>query len=263
MIRNETIASWMPSLSAKNTERMSNAFAFLSGRTNKSTNLDQILCLANSYKHGNRCVAGICLATKQWVRLVGHQVPGCLTIKEASYSDGREAALLDVFEAELGFSCSSNCHPEDVLVSDKTWRPIRCFDQPQDALFLAAFLSRRPVVLQGYGDRVTAHRVEETPMDRSLELIEPEDLWWWIREENGKRKHHAIFRVSQTSRIRYDLSVTDPVWLKKLQSMPLGIYPHTYFCGGKFQKTFLTISLSEPFNGFLYKLVAGVVCLPA
>jgi hypothetical protein len=242
---------------------MNRAVTFLSGRTSKFMNLDQIVCLANSYKHGNRCVAGISLETKQWVRLVGRQVPGCLTVKEASYPDGREAALLDVFEAELGYSCSSNCHPEDVLVSDKPWQPVRSFVEPQDARFLAAFLSRRPVVLQGYGDRVTAHRVEETPMARSLELIEPEDLWWWIREENGKRKNRAIFRVSHISRIRYDLAVTDPVWLEKLHSMPLGIYPHTHFFSGKFQKTFLTISLGEPFEGFIYKLVAGVICLPA
>ena len=262
MIRDDTTASWVPSLSTKNTERIRQAVAYLSGHVNKSTNRDQILCLANSYKHGNRCVAGICLTTKQWVRLVGHQVPGCLTLKEASYPDGREAALMDVFEAELGFSCSSNGHPEDVLVSDNHLQPVRNFDQPRDARFLDAFLSRRPVVLQGYGDRVTAHRVEEKPMDRSLELVEPEDLWWWVREENGKRKHRAIFRVSHISRIRYDLSVTDPAWLEKLRSKPLGIYSHTLLCGSKPTKTYLTISLSEPFEGFHYKLVAGVVNLP-
>ena len=61
---------------------------------------ERIVCLANSYKHDHRCVAGISLVTKQWVRLVGRKVPGCLTLKEASYPDGREVALLDVFEAE-------------------------------------------------------------------------------------------------------------------------------------------------------------------
>jgi len=64
--------------------------------------IDRILCLANSYKHSHRCVAGVSLVTKKWVRLVGRSVPGCLTIKETCYPDGSEAALLDVFEAELG-----------------------------------------------------------------------------------------------------------------------------------------------------------------
>jgi hypothetical protein len=208
-------------------------------------------------------VAGICLATKQWVRLVGHQVPGCLTVKEASYSDGREAAMLDVFEAELGFSCSSNWHPEDVLVSDKPWRPVRRFDEPDDARFLASLVNKEAVVLQGYCDRVLTSKFEKTPALYSLGLVHPEDLWWWIREEGGKRKNRAVFRLGRVGRIRYDLAVTDPVWLEKLHSMPLGIYPHAHFVDGNFQKTFLTISLSEPFDGFLYKLVAGVVCLPA
>jgi hypothetical protein len=224
---------------------------------------DTILCLANSYKHGNRCVAGISISTKKWVRLVGRRVPGCLTREESCYRDGTEVAILDVFETELGEECGSNCHPEDVYTTEKPWHLIRRFDEPQDARTFSSYVSQRPVILQGYGNRVTAHRVEETPMSRSLELIHPEDLWWWIREENGKRKNRAVLRVSYASRIRYDFSVTDPVWLDKLHSLPLGIYPHAHFFKEKPPRTFLTMSLSEPFEGFLYKLVAGVVCLPA
>jgi hypothetical protein len=94
-------------------------------------------------------------------------------------------------------------------------------------------------------------------------LVHPEDLWWWIREENGKRKNRAVFRLGQVDRIRYDLAVTDPKCLDQLNLLPAGIYPNSFFHGGKSSKTFLTLSLSEPFEGFHYKLVAGVVCLPA
>lgn len=225
--------------------------------------LERILCLANSYKHEHRCVAGINLTTKQWVRLVGHQVPGCLTVKEAGYPDGKEVALLDVFEAELGEKCGTNCHPEDVFITSKPWQPLRRFDQPSDAQFLAAFVNNEPVVLQGYCDRVPASRFEKSPAQCSLGLVHPDDLWWWIRSDTGKRKNRALFRLGKVGRIRYDLAVTDPKWLDLLNLMPAGIYPHALLSGGKLQKTFLTISLSEPFDGFLYKLVAGVVCLPA
>ena len=81
--------------------------------------LDRIVCLANSYKHEHRCVAGISLRSKRWVRLVGTQIPGCLTIRETCYPDGTPAELLDVFEAELGEPCGSNCHPEDVFITDR------------------------------------------------------------------------------------------------------------------------------------------------
>jgi hypothetical protein len=224
---------------------------------------DRILCLANSYKHDHRCVAGISLVTKEWVRLVGRQVPGCLTRKEASYPDGKEAALLDVFEAELGEKCGSNGHPEDVYVTGKPWRPVRRFDEPSDAQFLAGYVNQESVVLQGYCDRVLASRFETAPAQCSLGLVHPDDLWWWIREDAGRLRNRALFRLGKTGRIRYDLAVTDPKWLDMLNLLPVGIYPHALLSGGKPSRLYLTISLSEPYDGFHYKLVAGVVTLPA
>lgn len=225
--------------------------------------IDRILCLANSYKHDHRCVAGINLATKKWVRLVGRQVPGCLTVKETSYADGKQAAILDVFEAELGENCGTNCHPEDVYVTGKPWHLIRHMSEQRELECLSEHISRRPSVLQGYADNVSVARVIEVPRERSLELIEPEDLWWWIRENKGKRRNRAVFRFSRESRVRYDLSVTDPGWLDQLNLLPAGIYPQALFFRNKPPRTLLTVSLSEPFENFHYKLVAGVLNLPA
>lgn len=224
---------------------------------------DRIVCLANSYKHDHRCVAGISLVTKQWVRLVGKQVPGCLTRKQTCYPDGKETAILDVFEAELGEECGSNCHPEDVYVTEKPWIPVRRFDQPADARSFAAHLNKGPSILQGYGDRVYGRKFDATPVAQSLDLVHPEDLWWWIREENGKCKNRALFRAGHVTRARYDLAVTDPAWLDQLHLLPAGIYPHAFFFKDKLPKTLFAISLSEPFDGFHYKLAAGVVILPA
>ena len=52
-------------------------------------------------------------------------------------------------------------------------------------------------------------------------------------------------------------------WLEQLRSRPAGIYAHESFFTGKPPDTLLTVSLSEPFENFHYKLVAGVVNLPA
>ena len=223
--------------------------------------LVRILCLANSYKHENRCVAGINLVTGKWVRLVGRKVPGCLTPREVCYPDGKETAILDVFEAELGEECRSNSHPEDVFVTERPWGLLRRFGDRSDVRLLETFVNKGPALLQSYGDRVYTRKLEGFPADKSLELIHPEDLWWWIRDETGKRKNRALFRAGHVSRTRYDLAVTDPAWLENLHSMPPGIYPHARFFQEKPAKTFLTISLSEPFDGFHYKLVAGVVNL--
>jgi hypothetical protein len=225
--------------------------------------VDRILCLANSYKHDHRCVAGIDLVTKRWVRLVGRKVAGCLTIAETCYADGKQAAILDVFEAELGENCGTNCHPEDVYVAGRPWRLIHHMNEQRGLQCLSEHISKRPSVLQGYTDNVSAARVIEVARERSLELIEPTDLWWWIRESKDRRKNRAVFRVSRESRVRYDLSVTDPPWLDQLNLLPAGIYPHAFFFRNKLPRTLLTVSLSEPFESFHYKLVAGVVNLHA
>ena len=64
------------------------------------------------------------------------------------------------------------------------------------------------------------------------------------------------------SRPHYDLAVTDPVWLEKLHALPPGIYPHASFFVAKSARTLLTASLSEVFDRFHYKLIAGVVNIP-
>ncbi len=217
----------------------------------------RIVCLANSYKHEHRCVAGISLRSKRWVRLVGNEVPGCLTVREASYQSGEQVKLLDVFEVQLGETRGTMSHPEDVQVGMATPFPIRKFDLVSDYKFLASFVGKSGDVLQGHRDRITASWVEKTQLAKSLELVHPEDLWWWIRND-GKRKNRALFRSSRT---RFDLAVTDPAWLEQLAHLEPGIYPHSSFFRGEAPKTYLTISLSEPFERFHYKLVAGVVCL--
>jgi hypothetical protein len=222
----------------------------------------RILCLANSYKHDHRCVAGINLDSKKWVRLVGNKVPGCLTREECCYRDGSEAAILDVFEAELGESCATPSHPEDIKIAEKLWKPLRRFDEPRDALLLSQYVSKEPSVLNGCGDRVYVRKFAVKAAPKSIELIHPEDVWWWIRDDTGKRKNRAVFRIGRVSRVRYDLAVTDPVWLAKLHLLAPGIYPHASVCAGTPGKTLFTASLSEPFDGFHYKLIAGVICLP-
>jgi len=140
---------------------------------------------------------------------------------------------------------------------------VRRFDEPRYAKFLANYVSKGPAFLQGYGDRVYGRKIEGTPVEKSLELIHAENLWWWIREETGKRRNRAVFWLGRAGRVRYDLAVTDPKWLDMLNLLPVGIYPHALLSGGKPSRLYLTISLSEPYDGFHYKLVAGVVTLPA
>ncbi len=224
---------------------------------------DRIVCLANSYKHDHRCVAGISLVSKEWVRLTGRKVPGCLTRSEARCVDGKEVSLLDVFEVEVDGDCRSNYHPEDVIVTGTPWVRVRRFDERSEFEILRNAVNSEPIVLEGYCDRIDARKFDRATARISLGLLEPEDLWWWIREDSGRRRSRANFRLGKEGRVRFDLPVTDPAWLDQLNLLPTGIHPHSTLCANRQTRTFLTASLSEPFEGFHYKLIAGVINLPA
>jgi hypothetical protein len=55
--------------------------------------------------------------------------------------------------------------------------------------------------------------------------------------------------------------VTDPVWLQRLSVLDPGIYPNSLLTGSVSCKMLLTASISEGFEGFHYKLIAGVITL--
>jgi hypothetical protein len=88
-------------------------------------------------------------------------------------------------------------------------------------------------------------------------------MWWWIREENGKRRNRVLFRRNYVS---FNLPVTDPRWLDQMNLLPAGIYPNRLLAMNS-KQTWLTVSLSEAFQAhsraepWHYRIVAGVICV--
>jgi hypothetical protein len=222
-----------------------------------------IICLANSYKHGGRCVAGVCVETGQWFRLRGAAPDGALYPREYTLSDGAgELRLMDVFEADLHYAMPSNCHPEDWAVTPVPWRLVARGCSVAHWKLLDANVDDGTSLLGGYRDRIAADDLQRKPAKASLALIEADDLWWWIREdEHGKRKNRALFR---RNRVTFNLAVTDPRWLEQLNLLPLGIYANSLIAPHA-SRTFLTVSLSEAFEvragagAWHYRIVAGVL----
>jgi hypothetical protein len=220
-----------------------------------------IVCLANSYKHGGRCVAGICVEDGRWIRLRSKGGDGSLMPPDYTLAEGKgEVRLLDVFEVELHYAMPSNCHPEDWVASPAWWRLVERPCSAKSWRRMTDGVERRGPLLGGYGDRVWASLFAKRPATASLELVCPTDIWWWVREERGKVKYRALFRRDN---ITYDLAVTDPRWLEQMQLMPLGIYPHRLLAPDA-QQTWLAVSLSEAFSpggggAAHFKIVAGVI----
>jgi hypothetical protein len=214
-----------------------------------------IVCLANSYKHGGRCIAGISLKDGRWVRLRGATADGALDAQEYLLDDGSHAEVLDLIEVELDSARPSVCHPEDWQIAPLQWRLLQ---RPLSAGYWAKLQSYREkgmAILGSCRDRIATGEIRRKPMQSSLALVCPAEIHWWIRDDHGKRKYRALFRRNS---VTYELPLTDPVWIERLSNLPVGIYPHAKFAPEDCE-TWLTVSLSEEFHGWHYKLVAAVI----
>jgi hypothetical protein len=220
-----------------------------------------IVCLANSYKHGGRCVAGICIEDGRWVRLRSRDGDGSLSPQDCTLAEGHgELRLLDVFAVELHYALPSDCHPEDWVAVPQPWQLVERPCSPKHWSRVTAGIERRGPLLGGYSDRVWASVFKNCPAAASLVLVCPTEIWWWIREERGKLRYRALFKRDN---ITYDLAVTDPRWLEQLQLLPAGIYPHSMMAPAA-HETWLTVSLSEAFSpggsgAAHFRIVAGVI----
>ena len=216
-----------------------------------------VICLANSWKHGGRCVAGLRTDGGGWVRPVSREAEGVLHPWHYTLATGGEAVLLDVLQMRLTQPQPDPHHPENWLMSYGLWdlaaRPL----PPLAWELVWNSLTPGPALLGDCEDRIAYAALEKRPVPASLALVRPEGLSWQVRQSasSGKRQTRAVFCLAGAW---YNLPLTDPVRLQSLVSYPLGCYPEDQ------AETLLTVSLSEPFarDGFCYKLVAAVIALP-
>ncbi len=81
--------------------------------------LKRIVCLANSRKYSERCVAGLEVEGTQlsnWVRPVSRLPMGELGLSERKLTDGSDPALLDILEVPLLGLRPLGCQTENHLI---------------------------------------------------------------------------------------------------------------------------------------------------
>ena len=213
----------------------------------------RLVCLANSYKHGERCIAGKLLETGEWVRPVSPEGHGEIPWR-ARLIGGREPLPLDVLDIPLQEECpDGGCQPENRLLAPGEWQRAGRM-AADDLLKYVDEVADRPL-LYNYVDRVPTTLFARIPRPRwrSLQLV---------------HCYHADFhrdaRKPDDWRVTFDyhgaeyagLKVTDPVALMRLGR------------GERLDGPFvLTVSLGMPFRPtntskeYCFKLVAGVVRL--
>lgn len=226
-----------------------------------------ILCLANSKKHGGRCVAGLRTDGAGWVRPVSFEREGTLYEKHYTLEDGSEARVLDLLRIRFAIPRPEPHHPENRLITHIRWQLVSR-PAPKEVLeLLESHLTPGPELLGSLSDRVPFEAFEAKAAAGSLALVEPGDVQWIVKTSRaGERRTRVAFTLKGT---RYSLALTDPDWERRLSSLPIGEHPRRAAGIADTTRLFLTVSLSEPFQSddraekFCYKLIAAVIALPA
>lgn len=216
-----------------------------------------IACFANSRKLSGRCVAGKEIsATCQlgaWVRPVSSRPKQELSPIERRYADGTEPQLLDRVEVCLQAHVPHEYQVENHLI-DPTVRWVKTgtimwhdLDTAIDAFNGSLWIDGHSSY-NGLNDRIP--HAQAQPLPSSLKLVEPEGLIVAVALEgiNPKRTARAHFSLGGTN---YALTVTDPVAAASYLAHGEGEYP--------VGAARVCISIGEPYDGYCYKLVAGII----
>lgn len=219
-----------------------------------------IVCLANSRKPGGRCVAGKVVTETgfgEWVRPVSARPGGELSHTDRQFSSGAEPALLDIIHIAMTKPSKHDYQRENHTIDEtKYWGLAekltyadaqKALDKMPPDLWGVNFGSS----YSGQNDRVPLDQISN--FNHTLRLIKVTDLRIHVSAEgaafgNAKRKVRGYFSYLLH---HYAFSITDPIIEGKYLADKDGCY--------SIGNALLCVGISEPHQGYAYKLIAGVI----
>ncbi|NES82201.1 MAG: hypothetical protein F6K10_12805 [Moorea sp. SIO2B7] len=220
------------------------------------SSLTRLICLANSWKRGERCIAGITTLKGKWVRPVSDLPDGQIP-KEMRRIDGLEPTLLDILAIPLATTGPDyNFESENLSVLPGKWRKVG--KVPPE--YLLKYYHDQEYILHNNQRYVTVSFMKSLPKEKrqTLQLVKAVAL---LVNPIGKRFEMAekwegtiVTKKGQ----RLNTTITDPVFVRRLE---LGYRPEN--------TCLVTVSLSMPWrprdwegDDPCWKLIAGVIELP-
>jgi len=216
----------------------------------------RIICLANSWKRGERCIAGITTFKGQWIRPVSDLPAGQVT-KETRQIGGTEPALLDILQIPLAKTGPDyGFESENLSILPGKWQRVGQFVPT----YLLKYCSNEEYILHNDLKYVEVPFLQSLPFPQrqTLQLIKAVEFY--VRPlkamYEGSQKWEGTIVTENHQRLT--TNITDPVFVRKLD---LGYRPRNY--------CLITVSLSMPWrpenwegDDPCWKLIAGVIELP-
>ena len=219
----------------------------------------RMVCLANSRKPSGRCIAGRELAERRqaagWIRPVSARPGQEVSEHERQYEDGSDPRVLDVVSVPLLEPRPAGWQTENRLLDpDSYWRKEGTwpwFDLPAMVDPVAPLWIDGGHTYHGRNDRLPPEPAGPKPS--SLRLVHVPRIALAVfspGEAFGNRKRRVQGKFSHAG-VDYALWVTDPGYERQYLAKLNGSYD--------LGECYLTISISEPFEGFCYKLIAAII----
>ena len=218
----------------------------------------RMVCLANSRKLAGRCIAGRELTDRQagnWIRPVSARPGQEVSEYERQYEDGSDPQVLDIISLPVRGPRPDRWQSENwLLAPDRYWRKegtwswfdLSALRDPVAPLWIDGCHT-----YQGRNDRIPVESMRS--LSDSLRLVHVERISLAVfrpGEAFGNRKRRVQGRFSHAG-IDYALWVTDPRYEREYLAKLDGDYD--------LGECYLTISLSELYQQFCYKLIAAIV----
>lgn len=218
----------------------------------------RIVCLANSRKMSERCLAGKEIRQdidRPWIRPVSDKPTQEISLRLRRYRDGRDPGLLDVMEVPVLRHKPHTYQRENWLLDPArrwsclgklSWTEAAALADDPPALWTNGSSTR-----YGLNDRVAEE--DACRMTESLYLLRLDSVTLRVHVpapgiDEFTRRAQAEFTYRG---VEYRLRVTDPAIEEAYLMRDDGAYP--------LGRCLITVSLGEPFRGHCYKLVAAVM----
>jgi len=218
-----------------------------------------ILCLANSEKRGQRCLAGVRLDTGGWIRPVSTKKGGALFEDQYTTKCGKTAQPLDSVEIQFEQYSPKYHQPENWLISDKgSWELLDSELNKPQLLALNTVLQRKGKIFSTERNSRSKVELKSALSTQSLALVRPQNARFYIETtDNRNNQPRTEFDFDG---YHYDLPITDPRWRQRIKGDNPEDLPSVDDLGND-EDVFFTISLGEEFEGHCYKIVAAIFSL--
>lgn len=217
--------------------------------------VSSIICLANSWKHGDRCIAGINPQNGRWVRPISDLDDGRIP-RSMRLLDGQEPRLLDIINIPLGDTGNDfGFESENLSVLPGQWKK----QGEVTAKEMLKYCQSDQYLLHNSKKYVTVSELKRKPFSlrKTIELVHVTEFSIETKQRDvGINQYKGSITSVHGQRLK-NLGITDPLFVQKLDRGDQPVVP-----------CLVTLSLSMPHrppnwegDDPCWKLIAAVIDL--